>query len=130
MTRIAFGKCVAWPHDLPCDQARAWVRARSKGTLFDGVFGAHRLLFHVQCFPELERLYFPVQLLHPDETSKPQSGWVCCVDMETGRLWENNRDKFCRQLTDWETENKPFFCTPAYNPALIDEETAKLDPAV
>merc|ERR1712176_10131 len=104
VNRFAFGRCMAWPANMPCNETKAWLAERSKGPNFLSTQGAHRLSFTVFCMPEAPTLYRPTQLLHPDEFSIPKSGWVCCVNMKTGAIWENDKKKFCRQLADWETE--------------------------
>merc|ERR1712176_300890 len=67
VNRFAFGRCMAWPANMPCNETKAWLAERSKGPNFLSTQGAHRLSFTAFCMPEAPTLYRPTQLLHPDE---------------------------------------------------------------
>merc|ERR1712045_915530 len=59
-TRLAFGKCVAWPESITnCQQVKEWLRVRSKQNSTTegagaGTFGMYNNHFTVKCLGESE----------------------------------------------------------------------------
>jgi len=125
MTRFAFGRCMTWPRNMPCDKAASWLDERSKLPVVHGPLGLHRGIYKLDCMPQAPSLFRATQFLHPDEFSKWKSAWVCCVNMKTGLIWEDDKANNCRESSDWVTAGSPFFCNAAVDVDLVDEETRK-----
>jgi len=107
VTRLAFGKCVAWPEEMSsnCTAARVWFYERSKmdpndeTSDFPGIgnlhFGAVEQKFAPKC---RNTVYFDnmQSLVKPDQDSEPMSSYCCCVDMRTGRVYQDDPAQWCQ----------------------------------
>jgi len=118
VTRLAFGRCIAWPEDITrnCTAVNEWIMKRSKSTAGgQGLYGFTMPSHQMECFRDT--LYMWIQSkIHPDEFSQPESGYCCCVDMETGKLFTGDKDVDCQ--SDKECDQS---CIDAFNPDLITE---------
>lgn len=108
VTRLAFGKCVAWPEEMSsnCTAARVWVYERSKmnpndpNSDFPGIgndnFGAVEQTFAPKC---RNTVYFDnyQPMVKPDQDSEPGSSYCCCVDMRTGKIYQDDPAQWCQE---------------------------------
>ena len=97
VTRFAFGKCIAWPHEITenCGQVKEYLLQRSKFTSVkdpsegSGPKGAYNQVFSVECLTTNPRYYVWIQQnVHPDRSSYKPS--CCCTDMKTGKVPDVN----------------------------------------
>ena len=117
ITRFTFGECISYPEGLGCRDAERWVFARSKVATKLSVLGADITQWKPICVRGTDYFWHVQTNIHP--TRKSNHNIICCVDMVTGIVPDNDPEKYCMVAS--RSTDILDLCEPWYQSDLYEE---------